>query len=323
MNERKIYYKKVRDLGQVFSATFGFIRQNFKPLYGSLLFYAGPFLLIAATISAYMFGSSLNMGRIFRGNLNAFYGDLIGSYFISMLVSLIGVTIYNVVLNRNLIENEKLNQGEPLTLKHATINFWPDFGRILLNTFLLVLVMIFVVVIIALVFTGIFSLVGGSAGSGGGVAVALFLILAILAAFLILGPIIAFVPLASLFVCQRDRLFLFPAMGKVFGYMKNNFWNTWIVSFLGGLTFIVLVYIAQIPLFIISFMTTFSRMKSTVGYGMQDDSTPLILVIVTVLSSLLAYGVMVIYHLMIVYQYTNLEEKKEGLSIIDKINQIQ
>jgi hypothetical protein len=131
-----------------------------------------------------------------------------------------------------------------------------------------------------------------------------------------------FVPLASLFVCQRDSINLFPAMGKVIGYMKNNFWNTWVVSMVGFLTYSLMASIAQIPAFIISMITAFSRIKSTVGYGVEDDSTPLLLVIVTAVSSLLSYGVMVIYHLIIVYQYTSLEEKKEGQSIMEKINQI-
>jgi hypothetical protein len=44
---------------------------------------------------------------------------------------------------------------------------------------------------------------------------------------------------------------------------------------------------------------------------------------VTAISSLLSYGVMVVYHLIAIYQFTHLEEKKEGKSIIDRINQIQ
>lgn len=317
----KIYYKKVRDLGTIFSATFGFIKQNFKTLYGSLLFYAGPFLLIAATISAYMFGSNLGFNKIMRGGVNSFYAELIGSYIITMSVVMIGLTIYNVVLNRNLLENEKLRVGEPLTLKHTTINFWPDFWRVLLNTLLLGVALIISFAIIVLAFAGIFALVG-SDNSTGAIIMVVIMVILMLVVFLILGPIMMFVPMAAIFVCQRDQLNVFHALGKVFSYMKNNFWSTWLVSMVGFLTYMVMASIAQIPVFIISMFTAFSRMKSTVGYGIEDDSTPLLLVIVTAISSLLSYGVMVIYHLIIVYQYTNLEEKKEGQSLIEKINQI-
>ncbi|MBA3663349.1 MAG: hypothetical protein H0W61_03960 [Bacteroidetes bacterium] len=323
MTEQKIYYKRVRDLSGIFSATFGFIKQNFKTLYGSLLFFAGPFLLIAATLSAYLFGSNLGMNKLLRGGLTSFYGDLIGSYIISMGLVLIGLTIYNVILNRNLIENEKLQSGEPLTLAHSKTNFWPDFGRVLANSVLLILVLILFVVVIALVFGGIFALLGGDRGASGAIILTVIVVILLFFALLIFGPILMFVPMAALFVCQRDSLSLFPAMGKVLRYMKNNFWMTWVISFVGFLAYSVLGFIVQIPVFIISMITAFSRIKSTVGYGLQDDSTPLLLVIIMAVCSLLSYGVLVVYHLINIYQYTSLEEKKEGSSIIDKINQIQ
>lgn len=318
----KIYYKKVRDLGKIFSATFGFIKQNFKTLYGSLLFFAGPFFLIGATVSAYMFGSSIGFSKIIQGGgLTSYYADIIGTYIVTMMIYMIGLAVYNVVLNRNILENEKLTTAEPLTIKHSTVNFWPDFWRILVNTLLLALVMIVSLAIIVLAFGGIFALMGSGGSTGAVVMIAIGIIL-MLVFFVIVGPILMFVPLASLFVCQRDSINIFPSIGKVLGYMKNNFWNTWVVSMVGFLTYSVMAGIAQIPIVIISMITAFSRVKSTVGYGLEDDSTPLLLVIVTVISSLLSYGIMVIYHLIIVYQYTSLEEKKEGQSIIERINQI-
>lgn len=264
MIEQKVYYKRVRDLGKIFSATFGFIKQNFKTLYGSLLFFAGPFLLIAAAISAYSFGSNLGMSKLFRGNLTAFYGDILGSYLITIFVMLIGITIYNVLLNRNLIENEKLSPAEPLTLSHSRINFWPDFWRMLLNTLLLFFVLLVTIVIIALVFGGIIALVtSGGDSSGGAVILVVIMMLLLFAAMIIFGPILMFVPMASLFVCQRDSISLFPAMSQVFRYMKNNFWSTWVVSFVGFLTYMVMGAIVQIPVFIITMITAFSRVKSS------------------------------------------------------------
>jgi hypothetical protein len=38
MTEQKISYRKVRDLGGIFTAAFGFVKQNFKPFFGSILF---------------------------------------------------------------------------------------------------------------------------------------------------------------------------------------------------------------------------------------------------------------------------------------------
>ncbi|MDO9000653.1 MAG: hypothetical protein Q7W45_12870 [Bacteroidota bacterium] len=322
MTEQKIYYRKVRDLGGIFTAAFGFIKQNFKPFYGSLLFLAGPFIIVGSAISAYMMGSSMTFTRLVR-NFDSFYGNLLISYFFSMMFIFIGVTVYNVILNKNLIENEKLQNHESLTINHSITGFFSDFWRILGNTLLLVVVSILALLFIGLIFAGLFALTGGNAKSGGFVILMVLLVILIFVALLLFGPILSFVPMASLFVCQRDRIGIFAAIKKVFYYLKGNFWMTWVVSLVGIVSYMVMGFIVQIPVLIITLATTFSRAKSTIAYGQADDTTPLLLVAVIIISNLLSYGVMSVYYLMTVYQYTNLEEKKEGSAIIEKINQIQ
>ena len=324
MNDQKIVLKKVRDLGGIFGATFGFIKRNFKTLFGSLLFFAGPFLLIAAVISANMFGSSLGFNRLFKGSMSSFYGEFIISYLIILLVTFIGLTVYNVILNKNLIENEKLNDGEKLTIQQTTINFFPDFWRVFGNTLLLILVGIVFIAVIALIFGGLFALAGGDGSNSAGVIVLLvifFLCFFVLA--IIFGPIISFIPMAAIFVCQRDGIAIFAAIKKVFYYMKGNFWNTWVVMVVGFLTYMVMGAIVQIPMFIVAIITAFSRIKVNNGSGMTEEGTSIVLVAVISICTLLSHGVRVVLNLMVLYQYNHLEEKKEGLSIIDKINQIQ
>ncbi|MBA2614050.1 MAG: hypothetical protein H0U95_18960 [Bacteroidetes bacterium] len=322
MSEQKIYYRKVRDLGGIFTATFAFIKQNFKPFFGGLLFLAGPFIIVGSAISAYMMGSSMTFTKMVR-NLESFYGKLLVSYFFSMIFIFIGITIYNVILNKNLIENEKLKDDEPLTINHSLTGFFSDFWRVFGNTLLFVLVSVVAVAVIALVFGGIFSLTGGSNGSGGAIALIVLMVILLFVAILIFGPILSFIPLAALFVCQRDRIGIFSAIRKVFYYLKGNFWTTWVVSFVAFICYSIMGFIVQLPVLIITLITTFSRAKSTIGFGEADETTPLLLVTAIIISSLLSYGVLSVYYLMSIYQYTNLEEKKEGSSIIEKINQIQ
>lgn len=322
MNEQKISYRKVRDISGIFGAAFGFIKQNFKPFYGSLLFLAGPFIIVGSSISAYMMGSSMTFTRLVR-DMSSFYGNLLMSYLFSSIFIFIGVTIYNVLLNKNILENEKLQNNEPLTINHSITGFFNDFWRMLGNTLLLALFIILVILFIVLVFTGIFGLVGAGGNSGGAIAFAVLFVILLFVAILIFGPIISFIPLAALFVCQRDRIGIFSAIRKVMFYLKGNFWMTWLVSFVAMLTYMIMGFIVQLPVLIITLVTTFSRARSTIGYGQAEDTTPLLLVVVIIISSLLSYAVLSLYYLMSVYQYTNLEEKKEGSSIIEKINQIQ
>ncbi len=323
MTEQKIYYKKVRDLGGIFSATFGFIKQNFKPLYGSLLFFAGPFLLVAAAISANAFGAGLSMGRIFKGGLGSLYAEFLVPYLITICVLFVGITIYNVILNKNIIESEKLQSQEPLTINHSINNFFSDFWRVLTNTLLLIFIFIIFFIILALIFGAIYALAGGGAGNNTAVIVLMVLFVILLFAFmLIFGPIISFVLIAAIFVCQKDRIPIFAAIKKVFYYLKGNFWNTWVVIMVGFLTYFIMTFVVQIPMLILTLITTFSRLKVSGGYNFEDQNTSLIMVIVVSICSLLSYGVRVIFNLIVTYQYTSLEEKKEGISIIEKINQI-
>ncbi|MEO8232210.1 MAG: hypothetical protein ABI638_07995 [Ignavibacteriota bacterium] len=46
MNPKKIEFQQYRDFGQVLSATFEFLRENFKPLGKALIFLVGPFILL-------------------------------------------------------------------------------------------------------------------------------------------------------------------------------------------------------------------------------------------------------------------------------------
>lgn len=47
MNPRKIEFQQYRDFGQILSATFEFLRENFKPLGKALIFLVGPFILLS------------------------------------------------------------------------------------------------------------------------------------------------------------------------------------------------------------------------------------------------------------------------------------
>jgi len=322
MNNQKIYYRKVRDLGGVFGATFGFIKQNFKTFFGSLLLIAGTFLVASVTISTSLFGAMFS-ANLFKKGLSSFTGNLILNYALAMFLLFVGIVIYSTILNKNLIENEKLQQNETLTMKLVLANFFNDFWRMLGNVLLFVVISIIAIIAVALIFTGIGSLFSFGGGTSGAIILAILLVLLAFALMVIFVPILSYIPIVSLFVCQRNRIPIFAAMRKVFYYLKGNFWSTWLVSFIALLSYSIMGFVAQIPVFIVTIITTFSRVKSTVGYGVAEESTPILLIVVTAVCSLLSYTVMSVYFLMSIYQYTTLEEKKEGTSIIEKINQIQ
>jgi hypothetical protein len=63
MNQNKIELRKVRDFGQLLSATFEFIRQNFKLLFKSNLLIAAPFILLAGVFMGLYQSSLFNLSN--------------------------------------------------------------------------------------------------------------------------------------------------------------------------------------------------------------------------------------------------------------------
>ena len=63
MDQTKIELRKVRDFGQLLSATFEFIRQNFKLLFKSNLLIAAPFILLAGVFMGFYQSSLFNFSN--------------------------------------------------------------------------------------------------------------------------------------------------------------------------------------------------------------------------------------------------------------------
>ncbi len=61
MERKDIEFRKPRDFGEKFNATFEFLRLEFKPLFKGILYVAGPFIAIAGILDAYYQKYSLSL----------------------------------------------------------------------------------------------------------------------------------------------------------------------------------------------------------------------------------------------------------------------
>jgi hypothetical protein len=318
MIPQKIYLRKVRDFGQVFGASFTYIKQHFKHFFGSIILLAGPFALISGLCTAYMMNSMFSLSGIYGNSSLSRYGDLILPYTIVILAGIIGHTIYTTVVNQHLILNEGMDATQKPTVGQIASSFFKVYWHCLGAWFLLfVLTIIFVILLflVIMLFVGIGSL-------GGGVLAAILGILAYIFLLLIVFPAMSFVVITSLFLVQRDKIGLFEAMRKTVKYLRGNFWMTWLVAFVSGIVTYMAFFIAILPAYIMTIITTFSRVKeistgapSEVGFSIGGY-------IMWAVSYLIGFCVLSVFYLMCTYQFTSLEEKKEGKSILDKINAI-
>jgi hypothetical protein len=55
----KIEFRKKRDFGEILNVSFTFIRQNYQPIFKSLLFIAGPFVLVGSVLPGLLFSPSI------------------------------------------------------------------------------------------------------------------------------------------------------------------------------------------------------------------------------------------------------------------------
>ncbi len=319
MTDQKIYYRRARTFGQVFTESFGYIKQNFKSFYGALLAFSLPFIIIMVLLLSYVVSSgiSTNFGR-FGGT--SVLGEMFGVFFIIIILVLLMQAVYVTVINQHIILNEELPPGEKVTLNDIGKTFFSSFWRVLGNCMLLAILSIVFFVIYALVNAAI-SAAFSTMGVGG------ILLAAILQFFasLIISPVIGYVFISSLMVVQRDKVGVITALSKVFRYLKGNFWHTWCIAVVAYIISYLSSIVVMIPAIIFFVLQVVSRVKYGGGdFDTEISSTTIIIgSIVFIITIALAMCVYALFFLMCNFQYTSLEEKKEGSSIIEKINQIQ
>jgi hypothetical protein len=317
MTTKKIYFKRPRDFGQVFSAAFGYMKQNFKSFYGSIILFTVPFVMLIVTLVAYLLNNAISSGEnLARGG---FAGEFLFFLMIIFIALLVVQTVFVTVMNQHLVLNEQLPENEFVRTEQIGKSFFSAYWRVLGNAILLG--------IIAVVFFVIYALVQGlvtaafSALGVGGALLGAFLQLCIT---LIISPMLAYIFSSSMFIVQRDEDNIITALGKVFRYLRGNFWSTWAISLLGYLIMYVSSIVALLPMIIFVVVSVVSRIdyNSTAGPNVSG-STIVIGAIIFTVSISLVFCINSIYFLLCNFQYASLEEKAEGTNIEDKINQIQ
>ena len=132
MNPDPIQFKKQRELGEILSVTFQFIRQNYKTAGKILLKIVGPvFLLLIAAVTYYTW-STVGDSLFDSSGLNG--SDFVISLGLMLLAYLLYVstmtgTIYHIILSY-------INNNTEIISADVSAGMKADFGKLLLITFL-------------------------------------------------------------------------------------------------------------------------------------------------------------------------------------------
>jgi hypothetical protein len=251
---KKIEFNTERDFSDAFGTAFAFMRQNFKKLFLTLLYLAGPFLLISALLNAVYTQTAFDMQSLMTGG-GAPLQMFTPVYFLTILFTLVSGLVFMAITFEYIVLYEEFGY-DGFQISDVWKRFKQDIGRIVGAFFGLILVGIIVAIIL-----GIIILVLSIIGPAGGVIMGLLAFVGLL----IFGLPIGFVFTIVYLIIIKERIGFWAALTKARAVLKNNFWITWVIMFLAYLIVSILTVITSLPLSIVTGLSAFNGLNGGGG----------------------------------------------------------
>ena len=310
MNQEKINFKTERDFGEIFNVSVKFLRQNFKLFFQSILFIAGPFVLISAVAGAFYQSHAIglmSLTKLGQGNVFSRLKDQFGlPYFLFLLAGLVaGLIIVNTVYSFMINYNEKGHGG--FTVNDVSKTVIKNLGNVISVFLVYTLFMILILVIIVGIVIGIISAAP---------ALGVLLIFLLIIGLLILLPPIMWQLSAIYIVKMTEERGIFESFGRTRDVMRGNFWWTWVIIVCALIGVGLAGVIFALPQGIYQMVLMFSRLK-----GGADEVSISFLIVAT----LCTFCTTILYSVLYVvfgFHYFSLAEKKDGLGLLERINEI-
>lgn len=290
MTSNPINFKRERDFGDLFNATFSFISQEFRQLATAILYFVSPFLLLSGiSITVYSIKSqeimqaSAASGKSDPFAVFSMLGSVFGYLGLAMAISIIS----SAMLIATVYAYIKLyiqNGSGGFTLNDIWGQIRKYFLNSLLSTFLvgLVVVLGFVMCVLPGIYLGV--------------------------ALSIVFCIIIF----------EDKNFG-EAFSRSISLINKNWWQTFAVVIITTIILYVLMILVSIPNFIFGFKSFFTNIKS--GHQMSFD-LPVSYYVINAITQVLTQLLMVIPLVICAFIYYSVVEKVEKPSLMEKISQM-
>jgi hypothetical protein len=314
MQQQKIEFRKEREFTGVLGDSLKFLKQNFKPLFLSIILIIGPFILLSGLVHAYL--QTLVMANAYSGRSG--FGMFNQAYFLTLgavyLLTLINSVLMNsVVYNYMCLYNEK-PAGEKIMVSEVASRVWSNLGRLIASMLALIVILLIIVVILVLIGIGFASM-----GVFGGVLLALALIFGAL----IYGPVLMYMISAGFFVVVRDGFFIFNAFGKVRRYLSGNFWWTWLILVVAAIALSVVQIVFNLPASIMTATEMFTRTREALNGTESSGGTSITFIILFTIGTFLTTCSSSVLHLVCGFNFLSQEEKHEGQGLISRMEEIK
>jgi putative exporter of polyketide antibiotics len=305
---RLIDFHRQRDFGRKMNATFEFIRQNFKPLFSSILVITGPSAFVSSLVMGSLLGDFMGLMQSIgnANNLNNASNLFLSATFWLQIFLLMVFATLTFVLSISTINNyvilyseKKSNKIEvPEVWDRVRQTFWMYFGTSLL--FFLLFIAVYIVMVIPVAILGAIS----------PALVFLGMLLFIVGLFYVLfGSSLTF------FIRGYEKKGFFAALSRSFYLVRTKWWSTFGLIFLLSIIVGVISYIFMIPYYIVIFSTAMHQTNPETFTGPSET-----LMLVTKLFFGLYYFAQILLSVLpnvgIAFQYFNLVELKEAKGLM-------
>lgn len=286
MSQPPIEFRQQRELGDIITDTFKFIRQNFKPLFSAIFKIAGPvFLILLLAIGYYSYLGMDFFENPFLTNEPVINWEI---YLISLFILFSSLLAFYVLLYGTVLHyiNSYIKNAGVADYSEVVSGVKKDFGRIL----------------------GLLLL--------GGIITVFGLLLCILPGIYVWVPI-SLAPAMLIFA----RTSVIDSISYSFSLVTDNWWTTFFTLFVITLLVYIIGMVFQFPLMIYFFIKALT-MSQEGSAANPADLIDWVYVFFNVLSSLFQYLLSVIVIVASAFIYHSLDEKKHGTGSYERISNL-
>jgi hypothetical protein len=300
-----IEFQRRRDFGKKMNATFEFVRQNFKPLFYSILIISGPTALASSFAMGGMMGDLMS---IMQNAANPdFARNLMfsSSYWLQIVLLMIFGTItfvltISTVNNYIVLYHEKRTNKIEVTEVWSRVRqtFWMYFGTSFL--FFLLLLVVYIVLIIPIVLLGLASP---------------FLIFFGILLFIVGLCYVLISSILTFFIRGYEKLGFFQAVSRSFFLVRSKWWSTFGLIVILSMIVSTISYVFLVPYYIVIFTSTLHQ----VNPDSFSEPSPTLMLISKIFFGLyyLAYILLsALPNVGLAFQYFNLVELKEAKGLM-------
>ena len=309
-NPKIIEFQMTRDFGSKVSTTFAFVVQNYRGLLRSILYIAGPPVLVASLLLSSFVADIFSLGlQTGRGNQDAFLKYFTNVNFwlqigLALIFFIVSLVVTTATLNNYLIlyREKKTHQIEVSDVWERVRNtFWMYLGTTLL--FGLLAIVAYILLTIPII---VFA------------AISTFLIF-FGAVLLIIGILYLVVTTSLVYVVQAfEHKGFFESIARSFYLVRGKWWSTFglymVLSMLVGVISSIFIF----PAYIIMIVQSLHNVQTNNFQGPSGITGTVVLIFITlyylsqmVLSCLPNIG--------LALQYFNLVEMKEAKGLLGQI----